>query len=184
MSSKIRSKSQFMELVELGALGNVLRSWRGSRAFGRVARSLECNVGVRCLGVPGMPYVYNVRPTEALWRGEQLERVHRCTALFQEAAPEDTIVLQGEFCEAEHGAMVEWSRVRTHMRASLAQERNVLFGPGARLMLKRVMTPDSYDEMLTLGELFPGAVIEFTVFSHCIGPLKGRNHCIWEVRNY
>lgn len=184
MTSKIGSKGQFIELCERGAFGNTFRFWRGAGEFSKVARSLECLVTVRCLGEPGMPYMPRAHPMEALWFGEQFERVHKCEALFHEASPDHMIVLQGEYCEAAHGSMLEWSRSKTDMRAALAEEHNVLFGPGARLLLKRVMWPASYDDLLALGETYPEAVIEFTVYSQCVGSLRGRNHCIWEVRNY
>jgi hypothetical protein len=42
----------------------------------------------------------------------------------------------------------------------------------------------SYEEFLMLGELYPGAVIEFTSYEIVLGNLKGRNTVVWEVRNY
>jgi hypothetical protein len=57
-------------------------------------------------------------------------------------------------------------------------------GLAAKTILRSFCCPSSLDDMYTLLELYPGHVIEFGVYNHCLGDVRNRNTIIWEVRRY
>lgn len=181
----IRSKAQMYKLLKAGIFGNRFRIWDTEDEYkAAIDAGFDGLVGVRCAGPPGLPYFHHKLYEEAVEIGRTLRRVHSCPVKYYEASPDQFIRIQGEFVEADMGPMLEWSTVKTHMRAALAQERNMLFGPGARLVLKRTLSDGSYDDFLVLGELFPNAVIEFTAYDVFVGNIPGRNAVCWECRSY
>lgn len=182
------SKARMYSMLKAGALGNVFPVWETADEFMRaVAGGFSGLVGVRSMGPPGLPYFTQLQPSEALRVGTQLTAEHGYPVRYYEASPDHRITIQGEFSEGPNGdlgAVLEYSRARTHMRAALAQERIIVIGPGARLVLKSYLSEASYEDFLALGERFPGAVIEFTAYETFVGELPGRNHVVWEVRSY
>lgn len=182
---KIENKAQMYELLASGCLGNRFRIWETDEEFrAAVDAGFDWLVGVRCVGCPGLPYYHHKTYEEAIEIGAHLRKAHGYPIRYYEASPDQYITIQGEFVEADHGPMLEWSTVKTHMRAALAQERNMLYGPGARLVLKRELSEASYEDFLALGQLYPNAVIEFTAYEIFVGDSPGRNACVWECRNY
>ena len=107
-----------------------------------------------------------------------------CRVVYYEASPDQHITFQGEFVESDHGPMLEYSRAKTAMRDALKKERILVFGPGARLVLKSYLSEASYEDFLALGQLYPDCVIEFTAYEVFVGDIPGRNAVVWEVRNY
>lgn len=181
----IQNKAQMYQLLESGCFGNRFRIWSSAEEMrAAVAAGFDWLVGVRCIGCPGLPYYHHKTPEEGIAIGERLIRELGYPVRYYEASPDQFITIQGEFVEEDAGPMLEWSTVKTHMRAAFAQERNMLYGPGARLVLKRMLSEGSYDDFLALGKQFPNAVIEFTAYEIFVGDTPGRNHVIWEVRHY
>ena len=182
---QIKSKVQMYKLLKAGILGNRFRIWDTEEEYKEaVDNGFDWLVGVRCVGPPGLPYFHHKTYDEAIQIGRTLRRVHGCPVKFYEASPDDHITIQGEFVEEDHGAMLEYSMVKTHMRAAFAKERICVFGPGARLVLKSYLSDGSYQDFLALGELYPRAVIEFTAYDIFVGNIPGRNSVCWETRNY
>ena len=182
---RIRNKIQMYEHLEKGLFGNRFRIWNSEEEFRRaVDEGFDWLVGVRMVGKPGLPYFHHKTYEEAVEIGRRLKKEYGYPVRYYEASPDQFITIQGEFVEDDMGPMLEWSRAKTHMRAALAAERNMLYGPGARLVLKRHLSDGSYQDFLALGELYPGAVIEFTAYDIFVGDIPGRNAVIWECRHY
>lgn len=57
-------------------------------------------------------------------------------------------------------------------------------GIAARRVLQHYMSPDSYQDLEAVFDLYPGHVAEFTVCSREIGKIPGRNAVVWECRDY
>ena len=181
----IRTKVQMYDLLKVGAFGNRFRIWDTEEEFkAAVDAGFDWLVGVRIVGVPGLPYYHHKTYDEAVEIGQRLKAKYGYPVRYYEASPDPFITIQGEFVEADMGPMLEWSTVKTHMRAAFAAERLMAFGPQARLVLKRVLSEGSYEDFLALGELFPNATIEFTAYEIFVGDIPGRNAVIWEVRHY
>lgn len=182
---RIGSKAEMYDLLQRGRLGNRLRIWSTDASFlSAVNDGFGGHVGVRCVGAPGLPYYHRKHPDEAIELGRILRAELGCDVVYYEASPDEYITIQGELCESDHGPMLEWSTARTHMRAALSQERHMLYGPGVRALLRHVLSPASYDDMLAVGEMYPGVVIEFTAYEILLGDLRGRNAVVWEARHY
>lgn len=113
--------------------------------------------------------------------------------VFNEGAPDDAIVIQGELWnglnEASRGPMsgaywMRYSRVKEKMRIALG--RSVRFSEGLQslMLLRSAMTPSSWADFELVMDRWPEHVIEFSVFSRCLGDVPGRNALVWEVRQY
>lgn len=185
---RISNKTRMYELLEQSFLGNRFRIWKSEQEYtAAVEAGFEGLVGVRCVGTVGLPYFHHKTYEEAIKIGRRLKEEYRFPVRYYEASPDEFILIQGEFVEADHGPMLEWSTARTHMREALAQERHTMFGLGVRLLLKSVLTENSYNDLLVLGQIYPNAIIEFTAYEIFVGDQElfpGRNHVVWECRHY
>ena len=179
------SKHIMYSMLKAGQFGNRFRIWDTEKEFKQaVDDGFDWLVGVRCVGDRGLPYFHHKTYEEAIEIGRRLRRVHGCPVKYYEASPDQFITAQGEFVESDHGEMLEYSREKTHMRAAMAKERIMVFGPGARLVLKEYLNESSYEDFLALGQLYPNCVIEFTAYEILVGDIPGRNYVCWECRNY
>lgn len=68
---------------------------------------------------------------------------------------------------------------RSHMKKPQLWE-----GAAARVLLRSVLNPNSFDDLLELVSRFPCHVVELSTLDVCFGTLKNRNAIIWEVRKY
>jgi len=98
-----------------------------------------------------------------------------------EEAPDHRLIMNGEYHDL-YG--FHFSRVKKPMRAALKEGGRFAEVPRARLMLRQAMTPSSWADFEALTELYPGHVIELSVYECTLGMLRGRNTIIWEVRKY
>ena len=58
------------------------------------------------------------------------------------------------------------------------------FGLRADMMVRGCMTPSSYSDWRELLDLYPGHVLEVSIWDSCIGDVPGRNAVVWEIRKY
>lgn len=107
-----------------------------------------------------------------------------------ETAPDDRATLQGEirrgafgweFFGAERsredfGRMI---RMRDALRVARSYQGLIVL-----FLLRKHLSPPSYDDLMELVDLFPDAVVEFSAYDRELGERRGRNTIIWEVRNY
>ena len=54
----------------------------------------------------------------------------------------------------------------------------------ARMVLKRHLNADSYDDVWRLIEDYPDHVLEFSTLDRNMGTVPGRRHIVWEIRQY
>lgn len=107
-------------------------------------------------------------------------------AAFNESAPDDDIVGQGELLHAHlprQSYYLFWSYDKLPMRKALlnGKEYNGLTALG---MLKAYCNPNGYEMLMELLDLYPDGVIEFGVYRRHLGVMGGNNTLIWEVRAY
>ena len=68
---------------------------------------------------------------------------------------------------------------RTHMKAPRLWE-----GSAARSLLRHVLNPNSYEDLMVLVENYPNHVCELSALDVCFGTVPNRNAVVWEVRRY
>lgn len=102
---------------------------------------------------------------------------------INEAASDHDLTIQGEVMQTiEHYALF-WSDEKTTMREAMKNGRQA-YGREALALLKRYLSPSSYEDMQELLDMYPSHVIEFSSYRYNVGGCRGRNTFIWEVRNY
>lgn len=182
----IENKAQNYKLWVSGALGNRLRSWRTHEEY--LTSRFGGRVVLRYLGECGGRWCkYNLRrdevdPTIKGWlrEGAELKRV-----MFNEAAPDQHVTLQGELWNGgDNWNYFHHSFARLHMRAALAAAPERSCGLRTEFLLRSHMTFSSYADLQVLRELYPDHVLEIGVYSVCVGDIPGRNALVWEVRRY
>jgi hypothetical protein len=105
---------------------------------------------------------------------------------FNEAAPDERLVFQGEVTQSTEHITLRMSEEKTNMRSAMANTDRVkhLYGLQAIHKLRTALSPSSYADLRALWELYPTAVVELSVYEMPVGDLKGRNAVVWEVRDY
>ena len=183
----IDTKAQSYALYERGRFGNKLRTW--SR-LGEIAPSgFQGRVVMRYKGRHGgaafprlgeqitlAEAAFTLRMWEAL--GAREEEV-----AYNEAAPDDLLVLQGEVTLSTEHLSLFWADEKTTMRRALVHGRQWQ-GLRALALLRSRLFPSSWADLEALLELYPSSVIEFSAYRVPVGNLPGRNAVIWEVRDY
>jgi len=178
----IKAKQQMYELLRADKLGNHF-PWVDAKDFNVGSKITECvdkRYSVRIGKQLGAPWIYNLDCVElfkVLASGFQdvsivtMPRV--CTHL-----------LNAELMQSEYGNELHYSTYPTIMRKSLELGGKTVRGITANAIIDQYCDPSSADWLKELLILFPGAVIEFTVFDRDVGTIPHRNTIIWEVRNY
>lgn len=183
---RVENKRQNFEKFGDGSYGNCLRQWASWGAL--VTRGYRDLVTIRYAGTSGGGRCeYNLPMAEVAGRllvwaaaGLEPERIY-----FNETAPNAEALLQGEIVRDERfGYALHYSRVAAPMRAALLAAPENHLGPGALLIVKRLMTPNSYEDLRALLEIYPDAAIEMSIFRRNVGSFPQRNTIFWEVRNY
>jgi hypothetical protein len=186
----VRNKRENFRLWQSGEFGNKLRAWRSLDEWR--SSGFAGLVVLRALMDGGGPCEYNLTPeqTEAVaqrWlsQGHPSDRI-----MVNEAAPEQMVLLQGEYLNDIHlGGSAYWgyfkySREKAQMRDALMTASEVAQGLRSDLMLRLAMTPSSYDDWLLLLDRYHGHVFEVSIYERCLGDIPGRNALVWEVRRY
>lgn len=68
---------------------------------------------------------------------------------------------------------------RTHMKKPREWR-----GSAAVLLLRSVLDPNSYDDLMVLLDEYPGHVVELSALDAYFGTVPHRNAVVWEVRRY
>jgi hypothetical protein len=174
----LRNKAQYYAAQACGECGNSMRVWTTAQEL--LSSGYTGLVGVRCVGRPGLPYLHHLTVQEAVRQAGDLS----CEFRFQEASQDEFIIGQGEVMHTWRGYHLLLSRACAPMRVALAQERRVFDGLSALVALRELFWPSSMADLEDMFLHYPDHVIEFTAYSICVGHLKGRNVCLWEVRSY
>ena len=186
----ILDKRTNYRLWQSGAFGNKLSAWRSIDEWRD--SGFAGLVVLRSLMEGGGPCEYNLTPERAekavqqwLAKGHPSDRI-----MFNEAAPDQSLLLQGEYLNDIHlGGPSYWgyfhySRVKAQMRDALKEAPEVAQGLRSDLMLRLAMTPSSYEDWLLLLDRYHGHVFEVSIYERCLGDTPGRNALVWEVRRY
>lgn len=180
-------KRQMLDLWQNGKFGNKLRSWPNLNSL--IDSKYQGFLSIRSKrGKGNGATIYNIRRRDLAGTILQLmnENVDPNTLYFNETAPDEHLVMQGELCENWIGRWeLLYSEEKCRMNEALrnGSPKN-LHGLATKLYLQRVCSPSSYEDLKELLDLYPLAAIEFSVYSHNLGDCVGRNTIFWEVRNY
>jgi len=176
-----------------GRFGNRLRAWRTVDAWNLDRRhgGFSGQVSLRYLGLGGGGWcAYDVEAQEvprvvAEWEEQGADAR---LIMVNESAPDASILIQGEFLNAVRDHVwVEgftYSRKRLKMRQALQLDRQYASGRWARYLLRAEMSPSSWSDFEELLALYPGHVLEVSVYGRPLGDTPGRNALVWEVRKY
>ena len=189
----VLTKKQSYRLWQCGAYGNKLRSWRSVEEWYNSGFSGQ--VVLRVLGsfVGDRPCRYNLAPDEVdeVVQGWVAAGVLRDNIMVNEAAPDQDVILQGEYRNdiTVLGDEVSWgqlhySRAKAQMRDALSEAPELSTSLRSDLLIRLAMTPSSHDDWLLLLASYPGHVLEVSIYDHCLGDVPGRNALVWEVRLY
>lgn len=182
-------KDDFLIAWNNGILGNKLRSWDSLEEL--YASGYQGLLSIRSRVPDHRKTLYHI-PFDQLTRsidGLILNNSMRLDEMyFGESAPDERLVLQGEFFHGEgqmgsfHNRALTISREKTQMKKAKIWEHHD--GLPAEMLLRSVMNENSWADFNDLRELYPDHAIEFSVYDICLGSCAGRNVLIWEVRRY
>jgi hypothetical protein len=184
----ITTKKINYRLWQSGEFGNKLRAWPSIESWR--ASGFNGNVVLRTMmAAAGGPCRYDLSPglvgqvvSEWTQSGVPLSAI-----MVNEAAPDECSILQGEFWNGVLGwcwSYLHYSFTAKHMRESLKEGAKDIDGLKARLLLKGLMTPASYEDWCEVLERWPDHAIEVSIYDRCVGDRPHRNSLIWEVRQY
>lgn len=192
MDNRILTKHENYRRWQAGELGNKLRAWSSVEAwresgFGGV-------VVLRVLrAAGGGPTVYNLQPEDVEPAVEKWvsSGIPRDRIMVNEAAPDKSAILQGEYLNDVYGISPDdsydyfrYTRVAAHMRTALSAKTEVAQGLLARLLIWQAVTPASYEDWQELISRYQHHVFEVSIYDRCLGDVPGRNALVWEVRRY
>ena len=158
-----------------GEFGNKLRAWGSAQAL--LNSDYEGKVTVRSVFANSAKTAYSV--TQQTVKTSYMDTEFK----FNESAPDEELLIQGEVVELASGLHLFYSHEQTSMRKAL-QNGLVAGGLKARTILRHYCCPSSYSDLEALFELYPEHVIEFGVYASSLGDIPNRNTIIWEVRKY
>jgi hypothetical protein len=185
---EIRSKKENYRLWQSGQFGNKLRAWPTIQDWKRSGFS-DRVVLRTMLPAGGGPCKYDLQPNmvDAVVRDWESQGVPVDRIMVNEAAPDESAVLQGEYYNDVLGgywSYLYYSHAAKHMREALEEGPQDRSGLLSRLLLKELMSPGSMEDWLRLEEQWPGHVFEISIYDRFVGDVPRRNVLVWEVRRY
>jgi hypothetical protein len=176
---EIKTKEEMYALLRSGKLGNTLRLFATLQEA--VNAGME-TIAIRSL-VPNKGFIYSV----------SIAAAKEASALFRTQyglAPSQAIFIENDLGggdrlfsgELWHDCL-EWSTANKTTREIMAAGWNHAEGLKTAILLRQYMSPEQRDWLEHLQHIYPGAIIEFTVYSGKVGWLYDEL-VIWEVRNY
>lgn len=177
----IRTKHEFREGMMAGLFGNRLKTWRSY--FELQTSEYEGTVTARVFVADSNWTMYRIPVNQIPQVLENLKKAHERVDVdkvwFNESAPDEHLVLQGELWD--HSLM--YSRERVPMKQAMAKP---LYAEGLQteMLLRGCMNANSYEDLNELRVNYPDHCIEFSSYEHCLGNMPHRNTIIWEVRAY
>ena len=182
---KIETKAEYYEKWHAGALGNKLRSWSSLAAIwesdyrGRVVMRVKQASGHGLVA-------YNLTLHEAEMLSSSwldLRNIPLKLIQYNEAAPDEHLVMQGEVMRSVYHYDLYYSTEKTQMRTAMKKAVHMC-GASAMLYLRSVMTEASYQQLQELFSEYPDSVVELSVYQSCLGSMPGYNTLIWECRDF
>lgn len=184
----IQDKGTFKRLSARGLLGNTFQQWDTAKALWssgyhgwltvRAVRPGDKHLFVPCILRADLGHWLDMN----FWTcGHSPDGL----VYFQECPGPDTQrIINLEAGHLDTGLYVRYALDDpTNLRHSLEQRGQDAEGLTALLTLQRYVPAEDLDTMRGLWDLYPGSIIEASVFSRACG-IQGRKTIIWEVRNY
>jgi hypothetical protein len=187
MSTTITHKAHMYKLLARGALGNTtpqyfsVEEWEASPEYDKYEWW-----GVRTL-TPGGPCRLNCPKGEIAATARSQEFSAHGVNISCMLDRIRTVTLWGEVCELPSGLTaygIEYPPKNGSWRALMPFQGKTWEGTAARLLLRRHLNENSYDDLCDLLDKWPGHVVEFSAVDGMFGTMPGRNAIIWEVRQY
>lgn len=181
----IRSKALALSLIQEGTLGNTLRAWTSLQEV--FASGYRGTLTLRYAGEAGgglCRYEVPLAEVATVMRDWTQAGANPDLVRFNESAPDQFLLLQGEVTRLPCGLTLFGSTQPGKMREALRKMGRHLYGLQAKLILEYHLDAASYTDMMDLLDSFPDHVIEFSTYSVDLGQAPHRNTVIWEVRAY
>lgn len=179
---EVKTKQQFIDRWLDGEFGNRIEAWR---TVEEALLSKRSPITIR-FKTTAAKTVYGI-PREALEsKVIQLNKggVNPNDIYFNAVAPDDALILQGEYWTGIPSHYLLYSRLKAPMKQALQFNNMESRGLSSRMLLQRYMAPSSFDDFMELATAYKDHVIEFGIYSRNVGYIKNRNVLIWEVRKY
>jgi hypothetical protein len=173
----LKSKQSVVRLLRLGFFGNTLRTWAAPSDMPKeLWKDQSLPWSLRSLK-PGGQFIHRIPFKEMLahWTPDY----YVC-----EPADDNDVLIQGEIFRCASGLHLTFSYAKTTLREAMRRHTLRANGIDVHQVLRPVMSPESWDEIMDCLDLGGSPVVEFTVFNHYIGDRPWRNTIIWEVREY
>jgi len=183
MTESVLSKKQNYRLWQSGAYGNKLRAWRTVEEW-RVSGFCG-QVSLRTLGFGGGKCCYDVAPYDVVYilARWDIEGVSRDNVMINESAPDNAVILQGEY-DNELWGTFRYSTAQLKMRDALRKASQETYGLRSDMLLRGAMTPSSYEDWRVLLDQYPKHILEVSIYDRCLGDIPDRNALVWEIRKY
>lgn len=187
----VTDKASMYRRLAAGEFGNTIPQYFSVGSWLAAVDDWRCQYwGVRTM-TPGGPCRLNCTVEETLDAADEFERAgHRVNiSMMVDAVAGVTAWL--EAWDSPTGLVVEgieypdtaggWT-----WRNSMPDpaRRRSWSGTLARMVLRRHLSPDSFDDLWMLLYRFPNHVVELSALDRCLGTVPGRNAVLWEVRAY
>jgi len=184
MYKGIADKQTSFALYEAGDFGNKLRSWRNYSQLRMI--HFAGKLTMRYAGEGGQWCKYGVVREDVnellvKWcdEGADLTKIK-----FNESAPDERLVIQGEIQEhPEHHYVLSYSTDQVTMREAMRNPKSML-GKKAIFLLQEHFSKESMRNLKRLFATWPRAIVEFSTYDHMLGDVPENNTVFWEVRNY
>lgn len=178
----ILTKKSNYELYERGLYGNKLRTWDNIHIF-RESGYIG-SVTIRYKGINGGSYCcYDCKDIEPEVKRFISEGADIELFTFNESAPDERLIIQGEFTHGTSGYQLFYSLKKGKMRDCLKEGISET-GIKAKLIMQHLLSPNSFSDIMELIDIYPDHVIEFSTYNKSLGNCSQRNTIIWEVRKY
>jgi hypothetical protein len=183
---KIDNKVNMYKLWQAGALGNKIRTWNSIQEITDSGHQGTISIRVK-QAAGGGKCAYNVKVSDAAAITNEWikEGVPLGAITYNESAPDELLITQGEIMQTYDRYELRYCEDKIKMRDAMKDGvAKKMRGASVIYYLSTRMTPSSWEDMKDLFELYPNAVLEFSVYDMCLGCYPGRNTILWECREY
>jgi hypothetical protein len=191
MKEPIRDKKTMYTLLAAGELGNTVPQWFDAADWFVDPRAWKYEWwGVRSM-TPGGPCKLNCHRDDVFSTGDYFQRTGHSFNISPMIDKFCTVTAWLELWDSPSGLVVEGIEYPDTVggwtwRNSMpdVSKRRQWHGTASRLVLRRHLNANSYDDVLDLLQQYPDHVVELSATDKCFGTVPHRNHFMWEVRQY
>ena len=184
MYKGIPDKETSYALYDAGKFGNRLRGWQNYAALCRSEYYGQLTMRYAAADSKWCAYKVARKDVSDLMVKWRDEGANMTKIRFNESAPDDHLLIQGEIQEhSRNKYMLSYSTNKVTMREAMKHPKSTL-GGNAIQVLQEHMALESMRNLRRLFATYPMAVVEFSVYDHNLGDVPDNNTVFWEVRNY